>query len=155
MTVGIGIFRRKYTVRRFKPQEEVPGGYVTSQYEDVVTSLNVQPLSGRELMALPEGERSTKRLKAYGDLQLITSDQDNGILGDWLFYRGSWYRCVSAAIWDHTLLAHCQSEFVKVPESEIPHNMEPPGKDEETAEIPAEVPEETQLPWEEAEEGED
>lgn len=80
--MGIGIFRRSYTVRRFKPQEDVPGGYVTSQYEDVVTALNVQPLSTKELMALPEGDRSVKRLKAFGDLQLTTSDQEQGILGD-------------------------------------------------------------------------
>lgn len=123
---GLKIFRRKYTVRRFGPQEDVPGGYTTAPFEDVVTSLNVQPLSTKELMALPEGERSTRRVKAFGDLQLTTSDQYQGIPGDWLFYRGAWYKCVSSLPWDHTLLAHCRSEFVMVPESELPFNMEPP-----------------------------
>ena len=68
--MGIKIFRRKYTVRRFGPQEDVSGGYTTAPFEDVVTPLNVQPLSTKELMALPEGDRSTKRVKAFGDLQL-------------------------------------------------------------------------------------
>lgn len=123
---GLKIFRRKYTVRRFGSQEDVPGGYTTAPFEDVVTSLNVQPLSAKEFMALPEGERSTKRIKAFGDLQLIASDQYQGIPGDWLFYRGAWYKCVSALPWDHTLLTHCRSEFVMVPESDLPFNMEPP-----------------------------
>ena len=72
---GLKIFRRKYTVRRFGTQEDVPGGYTTAPYEDVVTFLNVQPLSTKELLALPEGERSTKRVKAFGDLQLTAADQ--------------------------------------------------------------------------------
>ena len=124
---GLNIFRRKYTVRRFGPQEDVPGGYTTAPYEDVVTLLNVQPLSTKELLALPEGERSTKRVKAFGDLQLTAADQYQGIPGDWLFYRGSWYKCVSALPWDHTMLAHCRSEFAIIPEGELPDNVEPPG----------------------------
>ena len=125
--MGIKIFRRKYTVRRFGPQEDVSGGYTTAPFEDVVTPLNVQPLSTKELMALPEGDRSTKRVKAFGDLQLTAADQYQGTPGDWLFYRGAWYKCVSALPWDHTMLAHCRSEFIIVPEGELPFNMEPPG----------------------------
>ena len=90
-------------------------------------SINVQPLSTKELLALPEGERSTKRVKAFGDLQLTAADQYQGIPGDWLFYRGSWYKCVSAFPWDHTMLAHCRSEFAIIPEGELPDNVEPPG----------------------------
>ena len=70
---GPTIFRREYTVRRFKPQTIVRG-YATSPYEDVVTNLNVQPLSPDELQALPEGERQFKRLKTFGDLQLTAAD---------------------------------------------------------------------------------
>ena len=123
---GLKIFRRSCTVRRFGLQEDVPGGYTTAPFEDVVTALNVQPLSAKELLTLPEGERGVKRLKTFGDLQLTASDQYQGIPGDWLFYRGEWYKCVSAFPWDHTMLGHCRSEFVMVPEAELPFNMEPP-----------------------------
>lgn len=123
---GPKIFRRSCTIRRFGLQEDVPGGYTTAPFQDVVTDLNVQPLSAKELLALPEGERSVRRVKAFGDLPLTAANQDRGVLGDWLFYCGSWYKCVSALPWDHTILAHCRSEFVLVPESELPFNVELP-----------------------------
>lgn len=122
---GLNIFRRKYTVRRFGPQIVVEG-YATAPYEDVVTLLNVQPLDPDELQALPEGERQFKRLKAFGDLQLTAADQDAGVPGDWLYYLGRWYKCVSAVPWNHTMLSHCRSEFVAVAESDAALNLEPP-----------------------------
>ena len=54
-----------------------------------------------------------------------------GCRGDWLFYRGNmdpvghWYECVSSLGWDHTMLAHCRSEFVQVADSES-YGLEPP-----------------------------
>lgn len=122
---GLSIFRKKYTIRRFGPQE-ITSGYATAPYEDVVTLLNVQPLDPDELQALPEGERQFKRVKAFGDLQLTAADQSTGTPGDWLFYLGKWFKCVSAVPWDHTMLAHCRSEFAAVAETEPNLNLEPP-----------------------------
>lgn len=86
----------------------------------------MQPLSADELQALPEGERRTKHLKAYGDDILTTADQSTGRRGDWLFYYGRWYECVSSQIWDHTPLSHCESEFVEIAEGEtIPCIVDP------------------------------
>lgn len=115
---GPGIFRRLYTIRRFG-KTEIVDGYQCAGYEDTETSLNVQPLSKDELLALPEGERRTKRLKAYSDFTFTTADQSSGKRGDWLFYNGHWYECVSSIGWDHTMLSHCKSEFVEVAKSEI------------------------------------
>lgn len=115
--MGIGIFRRSFIIRRFA-EDEVIDGYTHTTYEDTETPLNVQPLKPDELSALPEGERRTKRLKAYGDLIFTTADPSSGKRGDWLLYSGHWYECVSSLYWDHTLLAHCKSEFVEVAESE-------------------------------------
>ena len=121
----IGIFRRRYVIRRFHPHKIV-NGHAVSGYEDITTSLNVQPLTPHELQALPEGERSVQHLKAYGDLQLTAADQMTGTPGDWLWYGGRWYKCVSAASWDHTLLAHCESRFVAVAENNSSLNLSPP-----------------------------
>lgn len=121
--MGLGIFRRAFVVRRFGA-EKVINGYGVAAYNDEVTSLNVQPLSKDELQALPEGERSVKRMKAFGDLLFTAADQSTGRRGDWLFYQGRmdpeghWYECVSSLGWDHTMLGHCRSEFVLVSESE-------------------------------------
>lgn len=121
--MGLGIFRRAFTIRRFG-EENFVDGYGVASYTDEVTSLNVQPLSKDELQALPEGERRTKRMKAFGDLVFTTADQSTGRRGDWLFYQGRmdpeghWYECVSSLGWDHTMLGHCRSEFVQVSEAE-------------------------------------
>lgn len=116
--MGLGIFRRSFKIRRFG-KEEIIDGYGHTSYEDTMEPLNVQPLSADEIQALPEGERRTKRLKAYGDYTFATADQSTGRRGDWLLYNGHWYECVSSLGWDHTILSHCKSEFVEVPEAEV------------------------------------
>lgn len=121
--MGVGIFRRKFVIRRFGEESTVEG-YGVAAFSDTTASLNVQPLSKDELKALPEGEQRTKRMKAFGDLVFTTADQSTGRRGDWLFYQGKmdpeghWYECVSSLGWDHTMLGHCRSEFVLVSEAE-------------------------------------
>lgn len=122
--MGINIFRRKFLVRRFG-EDEIIDGYSHATYEDFTTVLNVQPLSADELLALPEGERKTRRLKAFGDDILNTADQTTGRRGDMLLYNGRWYECVSSIYWDHTLLSHCKSEFVEVAQTENAYEYEP------------------------------
>lgn len=114
---GPKIFRKTYTIRRFG-DEVIIDGNGTATYEDFSVTLNVQPLSSKDIAALPEGERLTKRFKAYGDFIFTTADQSTGRRGDWLLYHGNWYECTSSVEWDHTMLCHCKSEFVAVPESE-------------------------------------
>lgn len=122
---GLNIFRRKYAIRRFGEQKIV-NGFPVTPFTDSVAMLNVQPLEPDEMQALPEGERQFKRLKTYGDLQLTAADQQRGTPGDWLYYYGRWYKCVSAVPWDHTMLAHCQAEFAAVAETEPAANTAPP-----------------------------
>ena len=121
----IGLFRKTYTIRHFGEQEIIKG-HVTHPYTDSKTALNVQPLSANEIKALPEGQRNVKRLKAYGDKILTAADNNNKIVGDRLYYYGEWYECVSSLIWDHTVLAHCESQFVLCGQTGNDKSMEPP-----------------------------
>ena len=88
-------------MRRFG-EENIVDGYGVSGYKDFIASLNVQPLSKDELQALPEGENTVKRMKAFGDLVFHTADRSAGRRADWLFYQGRmdpeghWYECVSS-----------------------------------------------------------
>lgn len=122
--MGIQIFRRQFTVRRFGAEENIDGHSIAPYTDISGVKLDVQPLSTDELQALPEGERRTKRMKAFGDFVFTPADQETGRRGDWLYYKGRmdpeghWYECVSALGWDHTLLAHCRSEFVQVAKAE-------------------------------------
>lgn len=111
------IFRKPYTLRRFGEQTNV-GGYLYSPYEDTQVTLNVQPLTSDELEVLPEGDRKVTRLKAYGAFPIKTADQSAGTIADRLLYHGRWFECESSFQWDHTLLAHYESQFVAVAESD-------------------------------------
>lgn len=112
--MNIRLFNKDYWLRRFGEQREVKG-YLTSAYKDCVVSLNVHPLSSDQLQVLPEGERRVKRLEAHGEYDLRVADQAKNIKGDLLLYHGEWYECISCQKWDHTILTHCNYQFVLVP----------------------------------------
>ena len=111
--MAIGIFRRPYTVRR-RSEQRIINGYAVRDSSDFTIMLNVQPLSANELLALPEGERTVKRVKTYGADELISADEHGGRPGDMLYYDGQWYECKTCVHWLHTPLAHYEAEFVIV-----------------------------------------
>lgn len=121
------IWRRPYTLRRYKPQI-IKNGYATSAHEDITVNLDVQFLSQRELQLLPEGKRSTAHIKSYGDFVVRTADADTGTPADKLYYQGSWWECESSVVRDKTILAHCLAQYVRVSEA---NNEAPPTKQEE------------------------
>lgn len=117
--MAIGLFKKQYTVRKFGTQT-VKCGYAASPFTDKTIRLNVQPLSSDELMALPEGERTVKRVKSFGADMLNSANEYTGEPGDHLFYRGFWYECMSSVQWDHTMLGHYRSEFTIIREQDEP-----------------------------------
>ena len=125
MSLNIGLFKKKYTVRQYQPQENT-NGYYAAPYSDTTMLLNVQPLTPDEQKALPEGDRTVKRLKSFGKTQLKSADEFGSTPGDRLFYGGLWYECVSSNMWDHTPLSHYESKFVVIPPAEQDEPPEPP-----------------------------
>jgi hypothetical protein len=109
--MNIGIFRRPYIIRR-RGEQRIVNGYATSDYTDFTVNLNVQPLSAKELLVLPEGSRTVKRVKSFGSDALISADEHSQTPGDNLFYDGEWYECVKCVHWLHTPLSHYEAEFV-------------------------------------------
>ena len=124
--MNIRIFNKNYVVRRFGEQKNF-NGYLTSEYEDFVASLNVHPLSADQMQALPEGQRKVKRLEAHGEVKLVVADEKLNRKGDMLYYHRDWYECVSSQIWEHTILSHLNYQFVLVPEdvSQSPDMLPP------------------------------
>jgi len=112
--MNIKLFNKNYWLRRFSAQTEIMG-YMTSTYQDIVVSLNAHPLSTNQLQALPEGERTVKRLEAQSSVALQAADETAGVKGDLLRYEGEWYECVSSQMWNHTALSHWNCQFVLVP----------------------------------------
>ena len=128
--MNINLFNKKYWLRHFGEQKNVRG-YLTSGREDRVVSLNVHPLSSDQQQTLPEGERKVKHLEAHGTAELVVANQTTGIKGDLLYYHGEWYECVSAQLWDHTLLSHWNYQFTLVPTDSAGtiDTKDPPGAD--------------------------
>ena len=122
MSVFIGLFKKSYTVRHYAAQT-VENGYAAAPYSDTTMRLDVQPLTPDELMALPEGDRTVKRIKTFGGDKLASADEFEGIPGDRLFYNGRWFECTSSVRWDHTLLSHYRSDFIILPQRD---QMAPP-----------------------------
>jgi hypothetical protein len=118
----IKLFKKPYTVRQYG-QQTVVKGYAGAPYTDTVTKIDVQPLTPDELMALPEGDRTVKRVKTFSGKRFTSADEFEGIPGDRLFYQGYWYECKSSVMWDHTILRHYRSDFVLLPQRD---QMEPP-----------------------------
>ena len=110
----LDIFKKNYVARRFGEETSVQG-YYGAPHTDFLVRLDVQPLTADEVQALPEGERSIRRIKTLGGTRLTPADEDSGVRGDWLHYEGRWYECKSCQGWDHTLLAHYEAEFTQIP----------------------------------------
>jgi hypothetical protein len=107
----IRIFSGTYTVRRRGKQENI-NGYFVSESTDFTARLNIQPLSANELLALPEGERTVKRIKTFSMTALISADEHSGTPGDLLYYEDKWYECKSCVRYIHSPLKHYEAVFV-------------------------------------------
>lgn len=117
--VAIGLFKKSYTVRKYG-QQTIVDGYASAPYDDVTLKLDVQQLSPDDLLALPDGERTVKRIKSYGGGKLTASDEFEKVRGDMLFYRGQWYECTASFLRENTLLKHYTSQFVLAPHAQQP-----------------------------------
>jgi len=112
--LNIRLFNKNYWIRRFGTQRVVKG-YLVSGNEDFVASLNVHPVGSDVMQALPEGQRHIKRLEAHGEIELKVANEEQNQKGDLLYYHDDWYECVSCQMWDHTILAHYNYQFVLCP----------------------------------------
>ena len=113
----LDIFKKPYTLRRFEKSELVKGRS-HSKYSDSTVMLSVQPLSSTELMALPDGIRRSKNIKAIGKVMIRTADEKTGILADRICYRGEWYECTGSDIWGNTPVGQTEAVFGLIPNVE-------------------------------------
>lgn len=129
--MNIRLFNKTYWIRRFGEQKVVKG-YVTSGYSDFQASLHIHPLSTDQQQALPEGERTIKRLEGHGEIKLLVANQDLNRKGDLLYYHGDWYECVDCQLYDHTILWHYNYQFTPVPRdaARTPDIEKPPGEND-------------------------
>lgn len=112
--MNISLFNRRYWLRRFGEQREVKG-YLTAGHTDCVISIHAHPMGTDTLQALPEGERSVKRIEGHGPYKLNTAETGSNKKADLLLYDGNWYECVVCMSYKQTILSHYNYQFVQVP----------------------------------------
>lgn len=68
---------KKYKVSRSRGGEYVNGYWVESERDEVEILASIQPLSGKETLNIPEGDRNRERRKIYSADELRVGLQSN------------------------------------------------------------------------------
>jgi hypothetical protein len=88
------------TLRRFAAGSRgTDGRFAPGATTDTTIYASMQPVSGRDLQRLPEGERSRDALKAYTETALQTAEAGGLLLSDRIVYGGRVYEVFQVQPW--------------------------------------------------------
>ena len=106
------------TRRRPAAGSYVDGRWVAAGTTDVPLLASVQPMRGRDLERLDEGQRARdgRRLYLEGRDQLRTADQHAGTNADQVLIDGAWFEVVHVDD-SHHLIAHTRAYALRLQES--------------------------------------
>lgn len=95
------------------------GGYVDGVYQPGATTtfaaiMSVQPLTGKELLLLPEGQRTRLHVKGYTRTELKTADQAESKKADRVSYADTEFEVQNVESWDGGGLSHCKVIMAEV-----------------------------------------
>lgn len=99
-----------YTVRRAPPATFVSGRRAIGSSYEIQVVASVQPLTGRELMRLPEGERTRERMVVFTADALHTQSDDHA--GDEIIIDGDVWEVERVENWS-TLGGYWRSFVVR------------------------------------------
>ncbi len=107
-----------------QPTASLTGGWINGAAipnppQALVVSATVQPLSGHDLLILPEGERTTERIWLYTDTELQTASGAQGTTPDVVTWRGIQYQVQRVDRWQETALAHFRAMAVRIPQQMV------------------------------------
>jgi len=83
-------------------------GYVDGLFDDGTSStfdivISAQPLTGRELQILPEGERTRRYMKGYTATRLYTASQSSASKADRLVFDSTTFEVQAVEVWNGDL----------------------------------------------------
>ena len=101
-------FRQPLTGKRFAAPTIVKGRKTAEGTESPLSfTASVQPLSPKELNALPEGERESAKFKLYTDFALRTVvTGDAGTNPDQVQINSEWYDVTGVDVWGNNVIPH-------------------------------------------------
>lgn len=98
----IARFGKPVTLKRYAAGSNVNGYYVEGAISTSEIIMSVQPINGRELLYLPEGERTRQFLTGYTETLLQTASEETGIRADKITYNGKDYEVQRVEYWEST-----------------------------------------------------
>jgi hypothetical protein len=105
----VSFFDKTYTVTRSSPGYRDPSQgnkWVSGTTTDIEVVMNIQPLTGKEVDALPEGRREKKNIKGYSDTQIFAIDESGGVSPDIITYNGEKYEVYESKLYDNNIISH-------------------------------------------------
>ena len=105
------------TVTRFNAGSYVGHTYIPGSTSTFSVLMSVQPLNGRELLNLPEAQRTRQWVKAYCATELRTANQALGIKADRVLANGVLYEVQRVEFWTNpasTLAPHWKLQLAEV-----------------------------------------
>lgn len=112
----ISRFGTTYTVKRRNAGSYVGGHWQPAGTTEFEIIASIQPLRGKEMELLPEGERSKERVRIYTKSGLQQTIEKLAIKGDLVSYKGREYEVKSIEEWEFSRdgLAHFKAIAVLV-----------------------------------------
>jgi len=97
------------------------GGYVDGEFEAGIEEtfeieISMQPLGGKELLLMSEGERTKRYMKGYTATELQTAEQSSAQKADRVAYNGTIFEVQKIERWMETDLNHYEVLFAEVNE---------------------------------------
>lgn len=107
-------FRKPQTITRTTAGAYVNGLFVPGTPSSITIQASVQPVTGEDIKALPEGRRLDDYVKVYTDSDLQVLQESTGKQPDKLSWRGHTYECISADVRQMSVINHFKYIFSKV-----------------------------------------
>ena len=100
-------------INRFAVGEYVNGNYVPGAITEINISAVIIPLSGKDLLNLPEAQRTKEARRVYTDIQLFTADEVDSKKADRFLHDGIYFEIQRVEKWTNTDLPHYKCIAVK------------------------------------------
>lgn len=109
-------FRKPFTIKRTVAGSYVNGVYIEGAESTFDIMASVQPVSGQDLVAIPEGRRASDMVKIYTDADLFgQGDAGSGQSPDRLVWRGKDYEIYTKDVNQSDVINHYKYYAIKEP----------------------------------------
>lgn len=109
-------FRKPLTVKRTVAGAYVNGVYVEGSESTITIQASVQPMSGEDIVAVPEGRRSSDMVKLYAATNLnAQGDAGSGQSPDRIVWLGKDYEIYSKEVRQMGVIDHYKFYAIKEP----------------------------------------